>query len=314
MNPSLPLFPFDLPSGARPLLAVLLGIPALFGVDGTASARADQPQPLAPELERVVPPRHLPPSTSPEPRLATGSSAGTAWSRGEGRLPSRLPSSLVLSLDDAVDECLATAFLHRGEKVSARRAATSALLRALGELGAREVTPVHRRSAGDGTSAARLPISQLRAQRHGKLRQLLASKGARVGSTESVLAALPDVDHTYVVHLGADSAAEVAAGRLGGLDGVAWAEPVGVRFTHSLPDDPFVDPDGDGEWQIGTWGQDYPDQWALETMGWGQIWRQRDVLWTEPSRVGGGGVVIAILDTGVDTAHPDLEPNLWRSP
>lgn len=68
----------------------------------------------------------------------------------------------------------------------------------------------------------------------------------------------------------------------------------------------------------------FPEQWALDNTGqpvgsfeWGRAPGTPDVdldapeAWTA-SR--GGGVVVAILDAGMDTSHPDLAPKLWRNP
>jgi subtilisin family serine protease len=51
------------------------------------------------------------------------------------------------------------------------------------------------------------------------------------------------------------------------------------------PDDEFLD-----------------EQWYLETIDAYTAW---------DTETGDGSVVVAILDTGVDLDHPDLEPNIW---
>lgn len=56
----------------------------------------------------------------------------------------------------------------------------------------------------------------------------------------------------------------------------------------SLPDDPLV-----------------PRQWALFTMNVPAAWAVTQ---------GRPGVVVAVLDTGVDYHHPELTPNIWRNP
>lgn len=61
----------------------------------------------------------------------------------------------------------------------------------------------------------------------------------------------------------------------------------------------------------------FPQQWHLENTGQDGGTRHEDVhapgAW---ALVGGGraGVVIAIIDDGVDLSHPDLRANIWRNP
>ncbi|MBN1641492.1 MAG: peptidase S8 [Anaerolineae bacterium] len=47
----------------------------------------------------------------------------------------------------------------------------------------------------------------------------------------------------------------------------------------------------------------YPSQWALQTVGAPEAW----------GRTRGDGVVIAIVDSGIDLTHPDLAPVLWTN-
>jgi subtilisin family serine protease len=61
----------------------------------------------------------------------------------------------------------------------------------------------------------------------------------------------------------------------------------------------------------------YPDQWHLTNTGQHGGLTGEDVRAEGAWALVGGGrrsVVIAILDDGVDIAHPDLAPNIWRNP
>jgi len=46
-------------------------------------------------------------------------------------------------------------------------------------------------------------------------------------------------------------------------------------------------------------------QWALDTISAPQAWN---------AGTGTGQTIVAVIDTGVDTSHPDLVANLWRNP
>ncbi|MCK4660599.1 MAG: S8 family serine peptidase, partial [Phycisphaerae bacterium] len=83
---------------------------------------------------------------------------------------------------------------------------------------------------------------------------------------------------------------------------IEYAELNCRRHTTALPDDTYVDPDQDGVWSIRAWEQDYPDLWGMKRIG-------ADYGWA--SNVHGEGVVVAVLDTGVDYNHEDIADRMW---
>ncbi len=52
----------------------------------------------------------------------------------------------------------------------------------------------------------------------------------------------------------------------------------------------------------GSWGQSYDDQWALKRIGLSDASQ-----WPEKYEE----VIVAVVDTGIDTSHPDLRGSLW---
>ena len=98
-----------------------------------------------------------------------------------------------------------------------------------------------------------------------------------------------DMGKAYLLTLSADVAEAVS--KLSALPDVEFAEP---NYTvHALeaevPDDPF-----------------YNQQWGLQQINMYSLWGE-EVLSKE-------GPVIAIIDTGVDIMHPDLQQNIWTNP
>ncbi|HVS15589.1 MAG TPA: S8 family serine peptidase [Thermoanaerobaculia bacterium] len=81
---------------------------------------------------------------------------------------------------------------------------------------------------------------------------------------------------------------------------------VGASPVAAAPDDPLYR-------SRGSWGQSYDDQWALKRIGFdaaaggGAAWRAAEEARTP--------VIVAVIDSGLDSFHPDLDPsNLWRNP
>jgi subtilisin family serine protease len=82
--------------------------------------------------------------------------------------------------------------------------------------------------------------------------------------------------------------AEQEAAALYGASGiVAYAEKHALRYPEKIANDPYVDL-----------------QWALSKIKAGQAW---DIT------TGRSEVIVAVIDTGVDYNHPDLQANIWSN-
>ncbi len=77
---------------------------------------------------------------------------------------------------------------------------------------------------------------------------------------------------------------------------VEYAHPNYLVEAHYTPNDPYLTTSGSFE-------QSYRDLWGLETIGAETAW--------DSAR--GDGVLVAVVDTGVDRLHPDLADNVWRN-
>ncbi len=120
------------------------------------------------------------------------------------------------------------------------------------------------------------------------------------------------LSRVYRLTLAPDADVEAAAAALRQDPRVEFAEPNFLASIHSLPDDTFADPDQDGSWNEAAWSQPYANLWGLARTGWAEVWERQAEIWPDAGRAGGGGITVAVIDTGVDYRHPDLAANIWR--
>jgi PKD repeat protein len=84
---------------------------------------------------------------------------------------------------------------------------------------------------------------------------------------------------------------------LRGDPSIEYAEPNVSFHAQMMPNDPYYG-------SSGAWGQTGPDLWGLQKINAGAAW---DISQ-------GQGVTVAVVDTGVYAAHPDLAANMASNP
>ena len=77
---------------------------------------------------------------------------------------------------------------------------------------------------------------------------------------------------------------------------VEYAEPNYIREIQMIPDDTYYS-------SYGSWGQTHDDLWGLKIIQTEQAW---DIAIAQ-----GGGIVVAVVDTGIDYNHEDIFTNMW---
>jgi subtilisin family serine protease len=85
-------------------------------------------------------------------------------------------------------------------------------------------------------------------------------------------------------------------------DGVMYAEPNAIRRAALRPDDSLYSL---------LWGMENTGQPIRGTAGSPDSDTDAGDAWDAGI---GGGVAVAVIDSGVDLVHPDLAPNAWRNP
>lgn len=81
-------------------------------------------------------------------------------------------------------------------------------------------------------------------------------------------------------------------------ESISYAEPNFVVSTAATPNDPYW-------FTSGSWGQSYDDLWGLKKI-------QADKAWDLST--GSESITVAVIDTGLDFTHEDLQGNFWNNP
>jgi subtilisin family serine protease len=107
---------------------------------------------------------------------------------------------------------------------------------------------------------------------------------------------VPDLTSVYVVEVPEDTDVARMAEEYAANPNVEYAVPDQLARVQALPNDPYLV-------TAGSWGQPYADLWALAKIGAPPAW---DVAT-------GLGVVVAVVDTGLDLGHVDIAANVWAN-
>ncbi|MFA5363315.1 MAG: S8 family serine peptidase [Candidatus Omnitrophota bacterium] len=106
----------------------------------------------------------------------------------------------------------------------------------------------------------------------------------------------PELNGTYLVKLESSRGPASIAAELSGNPSIAYAEPDYTVSAEMTPNDPYYSSNA-------GWGQSYADLWGLKKI-------QCETAWNYTQ---GSGIIVAVIDSGIDYAHADIKNNIWSN-
>ncbi|GAM10752.1 thermophilic serine proteinase [Geobacter sp. OR-1] len=163
--------------------------------------------------------------------------------------------------------------------------------------GVKKISPMLQINAGDPKEKV---FGNSRAERKAYFIQQFErsrAKYAKRAARASMAGEVPDLSHVYIFSLPEGTDIQAACKSYSANPAVEYAVPSSMMQSQSVTDDPFFS-------SRGSWGNSVDDMWALKRI-------KADVAWDTAQ---GEGVVVAVVDTGLDYNHVDIAPNVWSNP
>jgi subtilisin family serine protease len=239
------------------------------------------------------------PSVAPAPAQGSSRSIvrGPAGSFGVATGGSAAPTQLIVKFKSdgptAVTQCPERWLAEHRSFVGATADASNTLDTVMRSTGVKRAHALIPGRTGLSTANAKLlfqnRLSAARARNPARSARALAGSAPLAGRRG-------DLTNVYTVELAANIDADAAARAFGADPHVEYAQVNGRATAIFTPNDPFFA-------STGSWGQSVDDLWNLKKIGMPSAWDKSQ----------GKGVVVAVVDTGLDLTHPDIVANIWRN-
>jgi subtilisin family serine protease len=198
----------------------------------------------------------------------------------------------------ALDECAETLFRQNRSFASGTRDGSGSLDALKTRAAVRSVHALFRRPDGR-------PLADQRARLKRSLQTRVKKRG-RPMARRTRPNPLPDLSHIYRVSVGEGVSPDLALALYAQDPHVAWVQRDHPQKLDAVPAKPPMgtEPNDPFFASAGSWNQDFGDLWGLHRVRAPEAWNTTQ----------GEGVVVAVVDTGLDYNHPDIADNVWINP
>jgi len=212
------------------------------------------------------------------------------------KLQAYVKGQIIVKYKDSVTECVHCLLNSKKAFKQATTDASDSLDRLHAKFNVKAARAIFRTDMEEQSIIGAKTHTALKRQHAAKI-EAMARTFARRDTRALRHAEPPDVSQVYLLDLPEDTDVAVAVAEFARDPHVAYAAPNRLLTGQSIPNDPFYT-------STGSWGQPFDDLWGLKQI-------QADRVWDLAQ---GQGVTVAIVDTGIDYAHPDLAANIWTNP
>lgn len=212
------------------------------------------------------------------------------------RAPLFAPDRIIIKLKDTVTEP-ADVLFDSGRPFAHAAASKGGELDELnGKYGVKAVTPLFKDFIG-GKGKGRLETRAKRRERFTELFAQSRARYARRAARATGNGELPDITSIYILSVPEGTDILAACKAYQANPNIDYAVPSYLMQPQAMVNDPYFS-------SRGSWGNSLDDLWALKRI-------KADVAW-DTAR--GDGVVVAVVDSGLDYNHVDIAANVWSNP
>ncbi|MBI4597804.1 MAG: S8 family serine peptidase [Candidatus Omnitrophica bacterium] len=201
------------------------------------------------------------------------------------------PSQLIVKYKSSVTQCVHCLLAKKQKFAHATTDASDSLDRLNQQCQIRGAKALFVHRCGKSTLTAQ---ADQRRQRDTLHRQF-AKRHRRVSQTQEEN--LPDLTNVYVLDVDPKQDVKKLCALYAQDPHVEYAQPNYKIMKRDAPNDPFY-------LSNNSWGQGYDDLWGLKKIDAEGAWASTQ----------GAGVVVAVVDTGLDYTHADIAANVWTNP